>query len=116
MKVLIIEDSIEVGRYLRLFIKKHITKDVDVALSAHEAQAFLDHNKYNFIICDIELPCMKGPQILLSRELHGAGIIFCSAVSDIQGAITPCIMAGLSILGSKQKPFLADEIRGFFHD
>ncbi len=116
MKVLIIEDSEAINDWIAMVAKK-ISKKIkcDCALDADEALAFLAHNKYDFIVCDIDIPRISGPKILLQSELHGAKILFISSLSEYQDRIEPCLTAGLNVLAFQKKPFLPEQLEDFLN-
>jgi len=116
MKVLIIEDSDAINNWIA-FVARRISKKIhcDCALTAEDALSFLEHNKYDFIICDIDIPRISGPKILLQSELHGAKILFISSLSEYQDRIEPCLAAGLNVLAFQKKPFLPEQLEDFLN-
>jgi len=116
MRALIIEDSGSINDWISLVVRK-ISKNTkcDCATEAEEALAFLEHNTYDYIICDIDIPRISGPEILLQSELHGAKILFISSLSAYQERIEPCITAGLNVLAFQQKPFLPEQLQDFLN-
>ena len=78
-RVLIIEDEIELGELVQLFLSKDGI-DSDVALTAEDGFAFLSSNNYDLITLDINLPGMDGFEFLQKlRQSSDIPVIILSA-------------------------------------
>jgi CheY-like chemotaxis protein len=111
-QILIIEDDEIVARLFALFAKRQFKRaNVTIANTADDALSLLLHNKYDYIVCDIELPKISGPKILIQRELHDAKIIFVSALSKYEDELEPCYQKGINILAFKQKPIFEKDFQ-----
>ena len=115
MKILVIEDSTLTNIYMSKYLSKKIKATVDSAFTAEQALQFLDNCEYDFILCDIELPEMTGPEILLSKNLHNAKVYFCSALDNMREKLAPCFAAGMNIVGQRLKPVFSEELSRMVH-
>jgi DNA-binding NtrC family response regulator len=114
--VLIIEDSRQASQYLSSILDKFVKMEVDTAETADEALHKLKDNEYDYILCDIELPKMKGPDILLNSDTHNAKVYFCSALDGIEKVVKKCLDSHLNVLGWKQKPVFRKDLEVMFKD
>jgi CheY-like chemotaxis protein len=114
--VLLIEDSKQSARYLGMVIEKNAKMSLDTAPTASIALSMLKENRYDYILCDIELPEMNGPDILLSSPTHNAKIFFCSASDDIEERIKPCLNGKLNVVGYRTKPIFKKDLMEIFQN
>lgn len=115
IKVLIVDDA----AFIRDLVKKELRSyfpnnmDVDDAVDGHKAQQLLQHNKYDLILCDWEMPEMSGLELL--RWCNATGLlekmpfIMVTSRSDKENVVQ-AIQAGVSdYIG---KPFSTDQLIG----
>ena len=108
MKLLLVEDSLQLNKALSTVLKRN-SFVVDSAFDGEEALLFLDQYKYDVIILDIMLPKVNGLEVLKtarSKKIN-TPIIMLTAKSTTEDKI-----AGLD-LGADDylpKPFVVDEL------
>ena len=108
MKVLLVEDNIQLNKALTTLLKRN-SYLVDSALDGEEALLYLDDYQYDVIVLDIMLPKVDGLEVLRRTRQKGnqTPIILLTAKSTIEDKI-----AGLD-LGADDylpKPFNSDEL------
>ena len=108
MKVLLVEDNIQLNKALTTLLKRN-SYLVDSALDGEEALLYLDDYQYDVIVLDIMLPKVDGLEVLRRTRKKGnqTPIILLTAKSTIEDKI-----AGLD-LGADDylpKPFNSDEL------
>lgn len=98
MKLLIIEDNEPLAK---LFAKQATNHGhcVELAYDFIDAVAVLKTGQFDLILCDIDLGTghNHGPKALLQSELHGAKILFMTAVDEYAEAIQPLIDLGYDV-------------------
>jgi len=114
--ILVIEDSEQSLNYMEMILKKDVKMKVDTASTAEVALYKLKVNKYDYILCDIELPKMTGPEILLESETHNAKIYFCTALDNVEEKIAACNNGSLNVVGWKKKPVFKKDLMEIFKD
>ena len=108
MKVLLVEDNIQLNKALTTLLKRN-SYLVDSALDGEEALLYLDDYQYDVIVLDIMLPKVDGLEVLRRTRKKGnqTPIILLTAKSTIEDKI-----AGLD-LGADDylpKPFSTEEL------
>jgi two-component system, cell cycle sensor histidine kinase and response regulator CckA len=111
-RVLVIDDEPQVGTAIRRILVGH---EVQVATSATEALAFLEHNRgVDLILCDLAMAEVSGRQFyqrLVARAPEfGERVVFVSG-----GAFTPELEEFMKEVGRPwlPKPFSANELRTY---
>lgn len=88
-KILIIDDDVDFSNYIALFIKKEFQLQCDIAHNGAEGLEKALVNNYECVICDYEMPLMKGTDFVEKlRATTGPNqhtmVLFTSAYSRLQ--------------------------------
>lgn len=108
MKLLLVEDSLQLNKALSTVLKRN-SFVVDSAFDGEEALLFLDQYKYDVIILDIMLPKVNGLEVLKtarSKKIN-TPIIMLTAKSTTEDKITGLDLGADDYL---PKPFIVDEL------
>lgn len=108
MRILVVDDEENLRHMLQVLLAKH-GYHVEAAQDGSAAIRMASENDYEFILCDIRMPVMDGPEFLrkfAEAELR-ATIIMMSAYGTVDTAIK-CMKLGAYDYISK--PFKSDEI------
>jgi DNA-binding response OmpR family regulator len=108
MKVLLVEDNIQLNRALTTLLKRN-SYLVDSALDGEEALLYLDDYQYDVIVLDIMLPKVDGLEVLRRTRQKGnqSPIILLTAKSTIEDKIVGLDLGADDYL---PKPFNSDEL------
>ena len=108
MKLLLVEDSLQLNKALSTVLKRN-SFVVDSAFDGEEALLFIDQYQYDVIILDIMLPKINGLEVLKkARENHiETPIIMLTAKSTTEDKIQGLDMGADDYL---PKPFVVDEL------
>lgn len=108
MKLLLVEDSIQLNKALSTVLKRN-SFVVDCAFDGEEALLFLEQYNYDVIILDIMLPKVSGLEVLKkARENHiETPIIMLTAKSTTEDKIHGLDLGADDYL---PKPFVVDEL------
>ncbi len=108
MKILVVDDEANLRHMLQVVLAKQ-GYAVDVAADGGEALRMALDTSYDFILCDIRMPVVDGPEFLRSSIASGidSTIIMMSAYGTVDTAIE-CMKTGAYDYISK--PFKNDEI------
>lgn len=108
MKLLLVEDSLQLNKALSTVLKRN-SFIVDSAFDGEEALLFLNQYTYDCIILDIMLPKVNGLEVLQkARENHiETPIIMLTAKSTIEDKVTGLDLGADDYLA---KPFNTDEL------
>jgi two-component system response regulator AtoC len=108
VRILVVDDEENLRHMLKVLLVKH-GYHVETAQDGSVAFRMASENDYTFILCDIRMPVMDGPEFL--KKFAGAGlqstIIMMSAYGTVDTAIA-CMKLGAYDYISK--PFKSDEI------
>ena len=108
LKVLVVDDEENLRHWLRMILTD-AGYEVDEAASGEEAFKKFDNNFYDFVLCDIRMPKMDGPELL--REMRHrqvpATVIMMSAYGSEETAVESMKMGAYDYIS---KPFKQDEI------
>ena len=108
MKLLLVEDSLQLNKALTTVLKRN-SFVVDSAFDGEEALLFIDQYKYDIIILDIMLPKVNGLEVLKrarSKKIN-TPIIMLTAKSTTEDKITGLDLGADDYL---PKPFVVDEL------
>lgn len=108
MKLLLVEDSLQLNKALSTVLKRN-SFVVDSAFDGEEALIFLDQYKYDIVILDIMLPKVNGLEVLKrarSKKIN-TPIIMLTAKSTTEDKITGLDLGADDYL---PKPFVVDEL------
>ena len=108
MKLLLVEDSLQLNKALSTVLKRN-SFVVDSAFDGEEALIFLDQYKYDVIILDIMLPKVNGLEVLKrarSKKIN-TPIIMLTAKSTTEDKIVGLDLGADDYL---PKPFVVDEL------
>ena len=108
MKLLLVEDSLQLNKALSTVLKRN-SFVVDSAFDGEEALLFLDQYKYDAIILDIMLPKVNGLEVLKvarSKKIN-TPIIMLTAKSTTEDKITGLDLGADDYL---PKPFVVEEL------
>ena len=108
MKLLLVEDSLQLNKALSTVLKRN-SFVVDSAFDGEEALIFLDQYKYDVVILDIMLPKVNGLEVLKrarSKKIN-TPIIMLTAKSTTEDKITGLDLGADDYL---PKPFVVDEL------
>jgi two-component system response regulator AtoC len=107
-KILVVDDEANLRHMLQVVLAKQ-GYAVDVAADGGEALRMAQETSYDFILCDIRMPVVDGPEFLRSSVASGIDgtIIMMSAYGTVDTAIE-CMKIGAYDYISK--PFKNDEI------
>ena len=108
MKLLLVEDSLQLNKALSTVLKRN-SFVVDSAFDGEEDLLFLDQYKYDVIILDIMLPKVNGLEVLKtarSKKIN-TPIIMLTAKSTTEDKITGLDLGADDYL---PKPFIVDEL------
>ena len=108
MKLLLVEDSLQLNKALTTVLKRN-SFIVDSAFDGEEALLFLDQYKYDAIILDIMLPKINGLDVLKTARSKKitTPIIMLTAKSTTEDKITGLDLGADDYL---PKPFVVDEL------
>jgi CheY-like chemotaxis protein len=71
IKVLLVDDTPSVRRFIRLGIEKSFPNvDIDEAANGIAAKAKLENHHYSLFLCDWEMPGMNGEELLKWLKQH----------------------------------------------
>ena len=113
IKVLIVDDMMPARAFIRGSIKAYISKDIetDEANSGEAAKSKLETHKYDLVLCDWNMPGMKGSELLewvkSQDKLKDIPFIMITAHNEKE------IIMGAIKLGVKDfliKPITADDL------
>jgi two-component system response regulator AtoC len=108
LKVLVVDDEENLRHWLRMILSD-AGYEVDEAASGEEAFKKFDNNLYDFVLCDIRMPKMDGPELL--REMRHrqvpATVVMMSAYGSEETAVEAMKMGAYDYIS---KPFKQDEI------
>lgn len=107
-KILVVDDEANLRHMLQVVLRKQ-GYDVDEAPDGEQALAMALRAPYEFILCDIRMPIVDGPEFLRRAQSGGvnATIIMMSAYGSVDTAVE-CMKSGAYDYISK--PFKNDEI------
>lgn len=107
-KILVVDDEENLRHMLQVVLGKQ-GYSVDVATDGEEALRMVQNSEYDFILCDIRMPVVDGPEFLQRSIASGVAstIIMMSAYGTVDTAIE-CMKKGAYDFISK--PFKNDEI------
>jgi two-component system response regulator AtoC len=107
-KILVVDDEVNLRHMLQVVLAKQ-GYVVDVASDGEEALRMALESCYDFILCDIRMPVVDGPQFLRRSLESGIGstIIMMSAYGTVDTAIECMKMGAYDYIS---KPFKNDEI------
>jgi YesN/AraC family two-component response regulator len=102
-RVLVIDDEAAVSRVLVLMLKKIGFNHIDTAGNGRQGISKIDRNTYDLIFTDIEMPGLKGTQVLdyIRKRNHSTSVI---GISGTPWLLTHQFDAVLS------KPFTKSEL------
>ena len=102
-RVLVIDDEPAVVRVLVLMLKKIGFKEIDTAENGEQGIIRIDGNTYDLILTDIEMPGLKGTQVLdhIRKQNHFTSVI---GISGTPWLLTDQFDAALS------KPFTKTDL------
>ncbi|MBO6280235.1 MAG: response regulator transcription factor [Bacilli bacterium] len=108
MKILLVEDNIQLNRALTTLLKRN-SYIVDSAYDGEEALMFLKEYQYDVVILDIMLPKINGLEVLSKARKDGiqTPIIMLTAKSTIEDKITGLDYGADDYLS---KPFNSEEL------
>lgn len=108
MKLLLVEDNIQLNKALSTLLKRN-SYIVDSAFDGEEALLFLKDYQYDVVILDIMLPKIDGLEVLKITRSNGnqTPIIMLTAKSTIEDKITGLDLGADDYL---PKPFATDEL------
>jgi CheY-like chemotaxis protein len=106
-KILMVDDMASVRKFTRFGLEKnHPNLEIQEASNGKEAQAMLEQEKYDLVLCDWEMPVMSGSELLTWIRKHSAAketpFIMVTARNDKESVIN-ALQAGVS--GYVVKPF-----------
>ena len=108
MRLLVIDDEANMRHMLSTVLKK-ADYSVDAASDGSEGLQMIEHERYDFILCDIKMPNMGGMEFLAAAKdkLDGATVIMMSAYGSIETAIAAMKLGAYDYIS---KPFKTDEV------
>ena len=108
MKLLLVEDSLQLNKALSTVLKRN-SFVVDSAFDGEEALLFIEQYKYDVIILDIMLPKINGLEVLKAarNKKIDTPIIMLTAKSTTEDKITGLDLGADDYL---PKPFVVDEL------
>lgn len=107
-RILVVEDEQFLAETWCFLLQERRKFDCQIALSAEEAQAFLEYQDFDLIVCDIRLPGMSGLDFKrwLNQQKNRTPLIFLTAFSSIDIAVIGKNLGAVSFL---RKPISFDE-------
>jgi two-component system response regulator AtoC len=107
-RLLIIDDEENMRHMLSAMLSKS-GYQVDTASDGLEALGIIDHQLYDFILCDIKMPHMDGMQFLKAakEKILSSTVIMMSAYGSIDTAIEAMKLGAYDYIS---KPFKSDEV------
>lgn len=107
-RILVVDDEANLRHMLQVVLRKQGYR-VDESMDGSDALRLAEQNKYDFILCDIRMPNIDGPEFIRRSIASGseATIIMMSAYGTVDTAIE-CMKLGAYDYISK--PFKNDEI------
>lgn len=89
MKVVIIEDEVELGHLIQIFLRKKIQKElpgqIKTATNLYDGLLYIDEIHPDWIFLDNNLPDGKGINVIEKiKESHASRIIMMSAMSNLR--------------------------------
>lgn len=112
LKVLVVDDMSSVRKFIRYGLEKnHPNLEIDEAANGREAYQLMEDKHYDLILCDWEMPVMKGDELLeLVRKhpkLKDTPVIMITAKSEKDDVITAI---HLGVNGYIVKPFTIEAL------
>jgi len=107
-KILVVDDEANLRHMLQVVLGKQ-GYEVDTASDGEEALRMAVASSYDFILCDIRMPAVDGPEFLRRSLASGIGstIVMMSAYGTVDTAIECMKMGAYDYIS---KPFKNDEI------
>lgn len=112
-RVLIIEDTKEISKWMEKICGRLISKHTDAAFDNQEARAFLEKNFYSFIFCDLFIPGGDPVDSLIASGQINSCVLIVSA-SDEGNLIKNqrrLLDAGFRRVEYLQKPICLDDLK-----
>ena len=108
MKILLVEDSVQLNKALSTILKRN-SYVVDSAFDGEEALIFINEYEYDVIILDIMMPKINGLEVLkiIREKKINTPVLMLTAKSTIEDKITGLDAGADDYLA---KPFNADEL------
>jgi PAS domain S-box-containing protein len=108
-KILLVEDN-EMNRLLVNIILKHYGTVVTEAFNGVEAIKAMQHNQYDIVLMDMQMPLMDGLEAtrIIRKELNNTIPIIALTANAIKGENEKCIEAGMNDFISK--PFAEEDL------
>jgi len=108
-KHLLIIDDEENMRHMLSSLLKNCGYNVDVASDGYEGKKMIDKHRYDFILCDLNMPNMNGMEFLefFGKTIENTTIIVMSAYGTIDIAIEAMKLGAYDYIS---KPFKKDEV------
>jgi DNA-binding response OmpR family regulator len=112
LKVLVVDDMSSVRKFTRYGLEKnHPNLEIDEAANGKEAQQILEDKHYDLILCDWEMPIMKGDELLewvrKHPKLKDIPVIMITAKSEKDDVVTAI---HLGVNGYIVKPFTIEAL------
>ena len=88
MKIVIIEDEVELGQLIQNFLRKKISETpnlVKTATNLHDGLLYIDELHPDWVFLDNNLPDGKGINVIEQiKQLHSSRVIMMSAMSNLK--------------------------------
>ncbi len=109
MRILVIDDEINIGKVIQIIFEKAKNK-VDIVQTGNEGLEKIKENLYDIVICDMKLPDISGLEILkrIKKESYSPPFIMITAYASTKNAIEAMKNGAEDYI---IKPFDIDELR-----
>lgn len=109
MKILVVDDDIQLGRLISGMFEQLGESQVACVEDGREGLSRLRQEAHDLVLVDINMPAMSGVDFVVELGQQQAGIpcIFITAAADemAQAAMNVANEAGVRMLGTLHKPF-----------
>jgi two-component system response regulator PilR (NtrC family) len=108
-RILVVDDETSIREFLQIMLKRE-RMDVDLAENGRVAWDKLQHEQYDLIISDIQMPEMSGIELLskVKERDPGASVLMITAFGSTETAVEAMKLGAFDYLS---KPFKIDDVK-----
>lgn len=114
MKILVVDDDIQLGRLIGGMFEQLGESQVECVEDGREGLRRLQQEAYDLVLLDINMPAMSGVDfaVELGQQQPGKPCIFVTAAANemAQAAMNVANEAGVRMLGILHKPFSLEQL------
>lgn len=106
--ILVVDDEENLRHMLQVMLRKQ-GYQVDCAVDGDQALSMVQHTSYDFILCDVRMPGVDGPEFL--RRISASGLVSTVIMMSAYGTIDMALLCmKLGAYDYISKPFKSDEV------